>query len=482
MAYEPVIGIETHVELTTASKMFCGCAVNFGADPNTTVCPVCLALPGALPVPNAEAIEGILRIGAAFGCRLVEDSLFHRKNYFYPDLPKNYQISQYDVPLCVDGHLDIDVAGDEHRVGITRVHMEEDTGKSIHGSETGRIHDAEYSLLDFNRSGVPLVEIVSEPDIRSPEQARAYAAELQRVVRSLGVSDVRLEEGSVRFDANISVRPAGQDEFGTRAEVKNMNSLRSLQRAVAYEIDRQIAHIEGGNKVVQETRHWDEGSGQTSSMRSKEESEDYRYFQEPDLVPLHVDDEWRQAVVESLPELPAVRRHRFAEMGVDRQAAAVMVEAGDLADLFDAAVASGADVRTVGNWLSGDVVAYLRKNEIPLADTHLSGDHLRELAAMVTEGALSSTAAKDVLGRVLAGEGSPAEIAAAHDLTQISDTGALETEVAAVLDSNPDVVEKLRAGDMKPIGFLVGQVMKATRGKADPKIVSEMIRSKATAG
>jgi aspartyl-tRNA(Asn)/glutamyl-tRNA(Gln) amidotransferase subunit B len=480
--WDAVIGIETHVELQTRSKMFCGCEVNFGAAPNTTVCPVCLALPGALPVPNEEAIEGILRIGAAFECDLVTDSLFHRKNYFYPDLPKNYQISQYDIPLCVDGHLDIDVDGEEFRIGITRVHMEEDTGKSVHGSDTGRIHDAEYSLLDFNRSGVPLVEIVSEPDIRSPEQARAYAAELQRVVRGLGVSDVRLEEGSVRFDANISIRPEGQEEFGTRAEVKNMNSLRSLQRAVAYEIQRQIALVEAGGTVVQETRHWDEGSGKTSGMRSKEESEDYRYFQEPDLVPLHVDDAWRQRVVASLPELPAVRRRRIAAAGVDRQTAAVLVEAGDLADLFDESVAAGADSKTVANWLSGEVVAYLRRGEISLADTHLSGDHLRELAEMVADGSLSSTAAKDVLGYVLDGEGTPAEVAESHDLIQISDEGALESEVAKVLGENPGVLERLRDGDMKPIGFLVGQVMKATRGKADPKVVSELIRSKATQG
>ena len=477
--WEPVIGIETHVELQTRSKMFCGCEVSFDADPNTTVCPVCLALPGALPVPNEEAIQGILRIGAAFECELVEDSLFHRKNYFYPDLPKNYQISQYDVPLCVGGHLDVDVDGEDVRIGITRVHMEEDTGKSLHGSDTGRIHDAAYSLLDFNRAGVPLVEIVSEPDIRSPEQARAYAAELQRVVRSLGVSDVRLEEGSVRFDANISIRPEGQAELGTRAEVKNMNSLRSLQRAIAYEIQRQIALVQGGGTVVLETRHWDEASGKTAGMRSKEESEDYRYFQEPDLVPLHVDDAWRERVKASLPELPAVRRHRIAATGVDRQVAAVLVEAGDLADLFDEAAESGADVQTVANWLSGDVVAYLRRNETTLTDTHLTGAHLRELADMVDAGGLSSTAAKGVLGYVLDGEGSPGDVAAAHDLTQISDEGTLEAEVAKVLEDNPDVLDRLRAGDMKPIGFLVGQVMKATRGKADPKIVSEMVRAKA---
>ena len=476
--WEAVIGIETHVELQTRSKMFCGCEVNFGADPNTTVCPVCLALPGALPVPNEEAIEGILRIGAAFGCDLVASSLFRRKNYFYPDLPKNYQISQYDVPLCVDGHLDIDVDGEETRVGITRVHMEEDTGKSLHGSDTGRIHDADYSLLDFNRSGVPLVEIVSEPDIRSAEQARAYAAELQRVVRALGVSDVRLEEGSVRFDANISVRPAGQVEFGTRTEVKNMNSLRSLQRAIAFEIQRQIGVIEGGGEIVQETRHWNEDAGTTSSMRSKEESEDYRYFQEPDLVPLQVDGDWRDRVFAGLPELPSARRRRIIAAGVEGQAAATLVESGELANLFDDAVALGADSKLVANWLTGEVVAHLRRNEVELRDTAFTAAHLDELASLVEEGALSSTAAKEVLGYVLSGEGSPRDVAAARDLTQISDQSALEAEVDGVLAANPDVVERLRDGDMKPIGFIVGQVMKATRGKADPKLVSELIRRK----
>jgi aspartyl-tRNA(Asn)/glutamyl-tRNA(Gln) amidotransferase subunit B len=302
------------------------------------------------------------------------------------------------------------------------------------------------------------------------------------VVRSLGVSDARLEEGSVRFDANISVRQIGQDEFGTRAEVKNMNSLRSLQRAIAYEIDRQIALIESGGQVVQETRHWDEGSAKTSAMRSKEESEDYRYFQEPDLVPLHINQTWRERVFASLPELPAVRRHRIVAAGVDSQAAAVLVEAGDLADLFDEAVSLGAEARTVGNWLSGDVVAYLRRNETTLTETHLSGAHLHELAEMVGDGALSSTAAKDVLARVLAGEGSPQAVAEQHDLLQISDTAALEAEVEAVLAANPDVLAKLQTGDMKPVGFLVGQVMRATGGKADPKVVSELIRQKATSG
>lgn len=479
--WEAVIGIETHIELQTRSKMFCGCEVNFGAPPNTTICPVCLALPGALPVANREAIEGILRIGAALRCELVEHSLFHRKNYFYPDLPKNYQISQYDVPLCIDGNLDIDVDGESVRIGITRVHMEEDTGKSIHASDTGRIADADYSLLDFNRAGVPLVEVVSEPDIRTAEQAREYATELQRVVRSLGVSDVRLEEGSVRFDANISVRRSGADALGTRTEVKNMNSLRSLQHAVAYEIDRQIALIEGGGTVSQETRHWDEAEGATRTMRSKEESEDYRYFQEPDLVPLEVDSAWRERVRASLPELPSARRHRIIAGGVDAATAAVLIDAEDLAGMFDAATRAGAEPRVTANWLTGDVVAYLRRNEQNLADTALHADHLVELGGLVAAGTLSSTAAKDVLGFVLAGEGTPEQVAVAHDLVQISDQAAIAAEVDAVLAANPDVQERLLGGDLKPIGFLVGQVMKATRGKADPKLVSELIRNRAQA-
>ena len=477
--YEAVIGIETHVELRTRSKMFCGCAVEFGAEPNTNVCPVCLGLPGALPVPNEEAIEGILRIGAALNCEIVGRSVFHRKNYFYPDLPKNYQISQYDIPLCINGHLDVPVDGEVVHIGITRVHMEEDTGKSLHASEGGRIHDAAHSLLDFNRSGVPLVEIVTEPDIRTAEQARAYATELQRIVRTLGVSDARLEEGSMRFDANISIRPAGSTEFGTRAEVKNMNSLRSLQRAVAYEIDRQAALVESGGTVVQETRHWNEGTGATSTMRSKEESEDYRYFQEPDLVPLEVNEAWRQRVIDSLPELPSVRRGRYLGAGVDEATAASLMDDETLGALFDGAVVAGADARTVGNWLTGEVVAYARQEEIEIAATRLEATDLVELAAMVADGTVSASAAKDVLRGVLAGEGRPQAVAEARDLLQISDTGLIEAEVDAVLAAHPEELARMRDGDMKPVGYLVGQVMRATGGKADPKLVSELLRSRA---
>ncbi len=478
--YEAVIGIETHVELTTRSKMFCGCAVEFGAEPNTNVCPVCLGLPGALPVPNQEAIERILRIGAALNCELVEHSLFHRKNYFYPDLPKNYQISQYDIPLCVDGYLDVPVGDETVRVGITRVHMEEDTGKSLHGSEGGRIHDAEHSLLDFNRSGVPLVEIVSEPDLRTPEQSRAYAVELQRIVRTLGVSDARLEEGSMRFDANISVRPAGSAEFGTRAEVKNMNSMRSLQRAVGFEIERQIQVVRSGSVVVQETRHWNEGAGATSSMRSKEESEDYRYFQEPDLVPLEVGPQWRDRVRGALPELPAARRARYLGAGVDAATAASLVADPELGRLFDDAVAAGAEARAAGNWITGEVVAYLRQEQLDLDETAVTPDDLVALHRMVGDGTVSASAAKDVLRGVLAGEGRPQQVAEARDLIQISDDSLIEAEVDAVLAEHPDALVRLRDGDMKPVGFLVGQVMRATGGKADPRKVSELIRSRAT--
>ena len=476
--FEAVIGIETHVELMTDSKMFCGCPVAFGEAPNTTTCPVCLGLPGALPVPNREAIEGILQIGLALNCAIAETSFFHRKNYFYPDLPKNYQISQYDVPICHDGSIDVDVAEEPTTIGITRVHMEEDTGKSTHMGGGGRIHDAEYSLLDFNRSGVPLVEIVTEPDIRSAEQARAYGAELQRIVRTLGVSDARLEEGSMRFDANVSVRPLGQEELGTRTEVKNVNSLRSLQRAVDFEIARQIDVVTAGGTIVQETRHWNEETGITTSMRSKEESEDYRYFQEPDLVPIEVSAAWRDSVKAALPELPAVRRARFREAGVDGRVAGVLVETAELGELFDAAVATGADAKLVGNWLSGEVVAWRRTDGNHEGELVLTASHLGELAEMVDEGALSATAAKKVLVGALDGEGTPRQIAAARDLIQISDTSVLETEVDAVLEANPDAVSGIRGGDMKPIGFLVGQVMRATGGKADPKQVAALIREK----
>jgi aspartyl-tRNA(Asn)/glutamyl-tRNA(Gln) amidotransferase subunit B len=473
--YEPVIGIETHVELATASKMFCGCAVDFGAAPNTRVCPVCLGLPGAMPVPNEQAIEWIIKIGLALECDIAETSIFHRKNYFYPDLPKNYQISQYDLPVCIGGRLAVTVGDDTTEVGITRVHMEEDTGKSLHTGDGGRIASGSGTLLDFNRSGVPLVEIVTEPDIRSAVEARAYATELQGLVRALGVSDAKLEEGSMRFDANISLRPVGAETLGTRAEIKNMNSLRSLESAVAYEIERQAAVLDAGEAVIQETRHWNEEDGSTHSMRSKEESSDYRYFPEPDLVPLEVTAEWRERIREGIPELPQARRLRMVESGLDAGSATQLAADVNLGALFDGAIAAGADARQVGNWLTGEVVAFERRTGTAVADSPLAPGHLAELAAMVAAGRVSATAAKEVLTGVLEGEGTPAEVAVSRDLVQVTDESALRAEVAAVLAEDAAAAARIAAGDTKPIGFLVGQVMKATGGKADPRRVSELI-------
>jgi aspartyl-tRNA(Asn)/glutamyl-tRNA(Gln) amidotransferase subunit B len=477
-AWEAVIGLETHVELSTESKMFCGCPVAFDDAPNTACCPVCLALPGALPVPNEKAIDGIVKIGTALNCSINERSLFYRKNYFYPDLPKNYQISQYTFPVCEHGTLDVDVEGEPTTVGITRVHMEEDTGKSTHVGSGGRIHDADHTLLDFNRAGVPLVEVVTEPDIRSPEQARAYAAELQRIVLALGVSDARLEAGSMRFDANVSVRRVGETELGTRTETKNVNSLRSLQRAISFEIDRQIQVLGDGGEIHQETRHWNEDKGVTTSMRSKEESEDYRYFQDPDLLPLEISPAWQDQIRQSQPELPAARRARYVAEGADTVAAATMADSAALAALFEEATSGGAPGRSAAIWLTGEVVAHARRSDVDVGDTNLTGDHLVHLSEMVEGGELSATAAKEVLTAAMDGEGAPRDIATAHDLLLISDTSAIGAAVDAVLGENPDAVAKIADGDMKPIGFLVGQVMRQTGGKADPKMVQGLIRSK----
>jgi aspartyl-tRNA(Asn)/glutamyl-tRNA(Gln) amidotransferase subunit B len=479
MGYETVIGVETHVELATRSKMFCGCPNGFGAEPNTSICPVCLGLPGALPVPNSRAIEATVSLGLALEAEIAPRSLFHRKNYFYADLPKNYQISQFDLPLCRCGHLDVETGAGLRRVGLTRVHLEEDTGKSTHLGETGRIRAAEAVLLDFNRSGVPLMEVVSEPDLRSPEEARAYAAELRAVIVALGVSEARLEEGQMRFDANVSVRPEGTAALGTKVEIKNMNSLRSLQRALAYEVERQSRLLASGKEVEQETRHWDEAAGCTRAGRSKEESSDYRYFPEPDLVPVSLDAALLERLQAALPELPAQRRARYRALGLEAEAARVVVETEGYGALLDAAGAAGADLRAAANWLTGEVTAHLRRLGRAAADSPLTGAHLAELQALVAGGRLSATAAKEVLAGVLEGEGSPEQVAAGRDLIQISDEGVLATAVSAVLEAHPAEVERLRAGDQRLLGFLVGKVMAATGGKADPRRVSEAIRRSA---
>lgn len=480
MRYEAVIGIETHVELSTDSKIFCGCPARFGAEPNTNVCPVCLGLPGALPVLNQKAIESIVAIGLALNCEIASWSQFHRKNYFYADQPKNYQISQYDVPVCSGGSLRVEAGGDSFRVRINRVHMEEDTGKMIHVGGSGRIKGADHSLLDFNRSGIPLVEIVTEPDLATPRQARAYAQELQAIVLALGVSDAKLEEGSMRFDANVSLRPEGSDELGTKVEVKNMNSFRSLERALSFEIERQATALEAAEPVVQETRHWDEAAGVTGSMRSKEESSDYRYFPEPDLVPVEVTEAWREQIRSTLPEMPAARRARYQTLGLDHEAGAVLISAGPtMVGLFEDAISSGADPKTVANWLTGEVAAFQRREPVEIEDTPLTGRHLSELAGLYAAGEVSATAAKQILIGVLSGEGSPAEVAEARDLIQVSDTDELTAQIDELLESLPEEHERLKEGDAKVIGYLVGQVMRVSGGKADPKVVSEILREKA---
>lgn len=475
MNYEAVIGIETHVELLTNSKMFCACPVDTSSEPNTNICPVCLGLPGALPVMNEVAVEWAMKIGHGLNCSIAPESVMSRKNYFYPDMPKNYQISQYDQPLCIDGHLDVETEDGVRRIGVTRVHMEEDTGKSTHvGGQGGRIQDAIFSLVNFNRAGTPLMEIVSEPDIRTPAEARAFVSELREIVLALGVSDAKLEDGSMRFDGNISMRPAGDEAFGTKVEIKNMNSIRLLEQALEHEIQRQTEVLQSGGQVVQETRHWNEGGAKTESMRSKEEAFDYRYFPEPDLVPVVVDKQWDERVLAELPELPSQARSRFGDLGLDPTAAA-LVARGDTGELFAAAVEAGADAKAAANWLTGEVMAWLRREGAELAATPLTGTHLAELSAMQNDGKLSASAAKDVLGGVLAGEGTPAEVAEARDLLQVSDAGALKGIIDQVLAENPEAIDKLAEGDEKVIGFLVGQVMRASGGKADPKLARELL-------
>ncbi|MEX1037347.1 MAG: Asp-tRNA(Asn)/Glu-tRNA(Gln) amidotransferase subunit GatB [Acidimicrobiia bacterium] len=479
MSWESVIGIEVHVELATNSKMFCGCAVGFGEPPNTSVCPTCLGLPGALPVPNQVALDSIIAIGLAFDCSVAPTSVFHRKNYFYADLPKNYQISQFDAPICLEGHLDVTVDGQTRRVGIERAHMEEDTGKSSHVGDGGRIHGASATLLDFNRAGVPLVEIVSKPEIHSAAEARAYAQSLRAVVAELGVSDARLEEGSIRFDANVSIRPIGVETLGTKVEVKNMNSFRSLERAVQYEIDRQIALVESDGAVVQETRHWDEEAGLTRSMRSKEGSSDYRYFAEPDLTPMEMDEAWIDRVAATLPELPAKRIDRYVGSGLEVSLAEILSGAeAPIRELYEAAVGAGADARSAANWVTGEITAWLRREETDADSLPLTGTQLAELISLVDEGKVSASAAKDVLNGVLDGEGDPGDVATKRDLIQISDAGTIEAAVDIVLADNPDAFASLRDGEEKVLGFLVGQVMRATQGKADPKLVNDVIRER----
>lgn len=468
--YETIIGLEVHVELSTASKMFCGCPAHFGGEPNTHVCPVCLGLPGVLPVPNRRAVEYAMRAALALNCEIAPFSKFDRKNYHYPDLPKNYQISQYDQPLARHGFLTIRTADGERRVRIRRLHLEEDAGKSLHEGGPG-------SLLDFNRAGVPLVEVVSEPDLRSPEEARLYLEKLRLLMLYAGVSDVKMEEGSLRCDANISLRPEGSDGYGALVEIKNLNSFRSLQRALEYEVERQTAVLMAGERVVRETRHWDEGRGVTVPSRSKEEAHDYRYFPDPDLVPLEIRREWVEEIRASLPELPDARFRRYTDgWGLSAYDAAVLVENPDLAGFFDAAVAAGAHPKVAANWVMVELQGRLNATGRALAEVPVRPEHLASLLRLVDQGTISGRMAKEVFEAMFETGKAPEEIVAERGLRQIADEGALRQVVAEVLAANPQAVADYRGGKKAAIGFLVGQVMRATRGQASPELANRLLR------
>lgn len=474
--YETVIGLEVHVELKTNTKIFCHSTTEFGGDPNTHVCPVCLGLPGVLPVLNKKVVEYGIRAALALNCKIAEFSKFDRKNYYYPDLPKNYQISQYDLPLAQHGYLDIEMNGEIKRIGITRVHMEEDAGKLVH---QGTISTSPYSLVDYNRTGVPLIEIVSEPDMRSAEEARAYVEKLRAIIQYTGVSDCKMEEGSLRCDANISIRPKGTKELGTKTEIKNMNSFKALQRALAYEVDRQIEVLEEGGRIVQETRTWDENKGITLSMRSKEEAHDYRYFPDPDLVPMLIDRQWVEEIRQGLPELPDERKNRYVkEFGLPDYDAAVLTSTKEMADFFEAALALYPNAKTVSNWVMGDLSRLLNANNMDISECRVKPQQLAQMLQLVEKGTISGKIAKTVFEEMFASGKESEQIVKEKGLVQISDEGAIAAIVEEVIAKNPKSVEDYRAGKEKAVGFLVGQVMKATKGKANPELVNKLLKEK----
>ena len=483
--YEPVIGLETHVELGTTTKMFCGCPTTFGLPPNSAVCPVCLGLPGSLPVANRASIEYTIRIGLALNCSIASWCRFARKNYFYPDMPKDFQISQYDEPLCTDGWIDVALEGQTYRVGIERVHLEEDTGKSLHmGGATGRIDGADYSLVDYNRAGIPLVEVVTKPvtgtGALAPVVARTYVTELRDLLRTLRVSDVRMEEGSLRCDVNTSLAPRGAAEWGTRTETKNVNSLRSVERAVRFEIERQAALLDAGQRIVQETRHFHEDTGTTTAGRSKEEAQDYRYFPEPDLVPIAPPSGWVEEIRASLPELPAARRARLqAEWGLTDIEMTRLHNARAF-DVVEATIAAGASPADARKWWMGELARRANESGVELAALAITPAQVARVSELVAKGSLNDNLARQVLDGVLAGEGDPDAIIEANGLAIVSDDAALREAVDAAIAANPDIAAKISAGKTAAAGALLGQVMKATKGRADATRVRDLILERLT--
>jgi aspartyl-tRNA(Asn)/glutamyl-tRNA(Gln) amidotransferase subunit B len=476
MEYEPVIGLEVHAQLLTKSKIFCGCSTAFGEEPNTLTCPVCTGQPGSLPVLNRRAVEFAIKLGLATNCRITPYSLFARKNYFYPDLPKGYQISMYEYPLAVDGFIEISVQGQKKRIKLIRIHLEEDAGKLKHGETP---ETASYSYVDFNRTGVPLVEIVSGPDIRSPEEAGDYLRKLRAILQYLDICTGNMEEGSFRCDANVSVRPKGQKEFGTRAEVKNMNSFRHVEKALEYEIKRQISILEEGGEIIQETRLWDANEGITVAMRSKEEAHDYRYFPDPDLVPLRVDENWIEEARKGLPELPGQKKERFVkDYKIPEYDADILTSTKAMANYYEECVHLFPEAKTVSNWMMGDLLKELKQDEREIDQCPVTPKHLAEMLDMIKKGTISGKIAKDVFGEMYKTGDRPEEIVKEKGWVQILDGGEIEGVIDRIVAANPKLVEDYRSGKEKLFGYFVGEVMKATKGKANPQLLNDLLRKK----